>query len=586
MTDNANTWIIGGISTPRLTWGEVRAGKSHQCRICGVILLTGERPGFCCAKGTRDGEVQPLPPLPVEYNTVINHPSLSSLSRVLNLIFSFASLETTHPFPEINGPPGFVAIQGKVYHRVRPTHQNSAVRWLLYDGFMDGFAPHTNWADIIPAPWLNSVRSALFRINPFVAGLRSLNQIGAPDVSLVLEDTGTAEIAAVMAYDNTTQAQIKARRLVISRQNGSNQKISTVSRFWEPLAYPLLFPHGTLGWGVIGTGTDVRWDAPQDVGVDAPTTQMWHYRARILREPRFQIFGRLANEYLVDMFSRDLESRLNFIRANQPRIRMEDAALMGVEEINSTENVYLPSSFLGSRRWATEQIADSLAIAAVYGGPTFFITMTCNPEWPEIQSQLRPGQDFTDIPVVVVRVFKRKLALLQKALKKMFPNAGRQLYSIHSIEFQKRGLPHAHILVKFFRDCVNPRDIDIIVSAEIPTNAEDASLVKRFMMHNHPAPDKPRSKYCQREEPDGSRSCRFRYPHPLQEVTTVDTEGRVHYRRRRPGDEMVVPYCLPLLRKYQCHLNFEVANTSHIFQYLFKYIKKGMTLRKFVIHFH
>jgi hypothetical protein len=39
---------------------------------------------------------------------------------------------------------------------------------------------------------------------------------------------------------------------------------------------------------------------------------------------------------------------------------------------------------------------------------------------------------------------------------------------------------------------------------------------------------------------------------------------------------MVVPYCLELLRKFECHLNFEVANTSHIFQYLFKYLHKGI----------
>ena len=47
---------------------------------------------------------------------------------------------------------------------------------------------------------------------------------------------------------------------------------------------------------------------------------MWHYRAQILREERFQIFGRLTNEYIVDMFSRDLECRLNYIRSNQLRL--------------------------------------------------------------------------------------------------------------------------------------------------------------------------------------------------------------------------------------------------------------------------
>ena len=44
--------------------------------------------------------------------------------------------------------------------------------------------------------------------------------------------------------------------------------------------------------------------------LDAPTTQIWLYRARILREPHFCIFGRLTNEYVVDMFTRELECRL------------------------------------------------------------------------------------------------------------------------------------------------------------------------------------------------------------------------------------------------------------------------------------
>ena len=248
---------------------------------------------------------------------------------------------------------------------------------------------------------------------------------------------------------------------------------------------------------------------------------------------------------------------------------------MEYADTQPSENIYLPSSFLGSKHWVSNQIADSLAIAAALGNPTFFITMTCNTQWPEIQSRLLPGQTFTDVPVVVARVFKRKLTLLLKVLKTMFINAGKQIYSIHSIEFQKCGLPHAHILVKYGSPCHNPNDIDSIVSAEMPSNPEDANLVRTFMLHHHPSLDRPLSKYCQRELPDGSRKCRFGYPWPLQPTTAIDNEGRVHYRRRHQGDEMVVPHCLALLCKFRCHINFEVSGTSHIFQYLFKYIHKG-----------
>ena len=158
----------------------------------------------------------------------------------------------------------------------------------------------------------------------------------------------------------------------------------------------------------------------------------------------------------------------------------------------------------------------------------------------------------------------------------MFPNAGKILYRMHVIEFQKRGLPHAHILIKFAKDCVLPSDIDKVISAEIPEDASDAALVRKFMLHqhrNHANGGPPQS--CQRMTSSGRYKCRFHFPHALQEFTTINFEGRVHYRRRKPGDQWVVAHCLELLRKFNCHINFEAANTSHLFSYLFKYVHKG-----------
>ncbi|THU98510.1 hypothetical protein K435DRAFT_818830 [Dendrothele bispora CBS 962.96] len=125
--------------------------------------------------------------------------------------------------------------------------------------------------------------------------------------------------------------------------------------------------------------------------------------------------------------------------------------------------------------------------------------MTCNPKWPEIKSQLRSGQNFSDVPIVVARVFRRRLALFEKALHTMFRNAGKVIYLIRSIEFQKcRGLPHAHILIKLERDCVEPAHIDSIISASMPSSPEDADLIQKFMIHKHPRESDPPSDYCQR----------------------------------------------------------------------------------------
>jgi len=586
-SNDSPTWLIAPISEPKLTWGATRNGATHSCSHCHILLLTGERQGFCCGpNGNRLDAIPPLPPLPFEFFIFLNDPHISHFSRKLNLLYSFASMESSHTFPS-PAPPSFLAIAGRIYHRIRDNRMdNSAIRWILYDGFDDTHRPHETQARSLPPLWIAAVQSALLRVNPLTQRIITLRQSNVDlltsTASVIIEDSGTQEIAAIISYENTTAAELKPRSLIITLTNSRPQQIPTVSRLWEPLAYPLFFPSGTLGWGV---SNELSATQTQTYNSDVPTTQIWHYRAMLLREQRFAIFGRLTNEYVVDMFSRDLECRLHYIRTNQQRIRAaeEDALLMDRNDVNDAENIYLPASFLGSWRWCSNQISDSLAIAAAYGPPTFFITMTCNADWPEIRSQLRPGQNYTDIPVVVCRVFKQKLNKLFQCLRHMFPHAGSLLYILHCIEFQKRGLPHAHILIKYTFDCLQPQDIDNVITARIPDDPSDANIVRKFMLHsNHPSavistqpPDAAHPlRYCERWR-NNCRVCRFGYPKDLRESTFIDTHGRVHYARPSSGDERVVPHCLPLLRKFLCHLNFELAGSGHLFQYLFKYIHKG-----------
>lgn len=153
---------------------------------------------------------------------------------MLNLIFSFTALETTHQFPHPNGPPGFFTIEGRVYHRVWPSHPNSIIWWLLYDGLMKNSISYADWAAAIPPMWLDVVARLLVMYNPFIQSLIHLSMIDpvlCPMASLMLKDDSSAsEIAAIMNFSSTSRTETDCRNIIVFWHNGGNQSVPTISR--------------------------------------------------------------------------------------------------------------------------------------------------------------------------------------------------------------------------------------------------------------------------------------------------------------------------------------------------------------------
>jgi Helitron helicase-like domain at N-terminus len=141
------------------------------------------------------------------------------------------------------------------------------------------------------------------------------------------------------------------------------------------------------------------------------------------------------------MYSRIEEERLAYIQ----RSHVSRAQEIHADVDESSVDIELPASFLGSHKWASEQTADSLALACAFRKPSYFFMMTCNPEWPEITARLQPGQNASDVPVVVVQAFE---ICLQRLLQILHTCFGHLVYMIKVIEFQKCGFPHAHIIAK------------------------------------------------------------------------------------------------------------------------------------------
>ena len=83
--------------------------------------------------------------------------------------------------------------------------------------------------------------------------------------------------------------------------------------------------------------------------------------------------------------------------------------------------VILPSTrvILRSPRHMIQKYQDSMTIAYNCGQPDLFLTMTCNPNWREIQENLLPNQQACDRPDICARVFALKVeALIDIVVKK------------------------------------------------------------------------------------------------------------------------------------------------------------------------
>ncbi|XP_072400392.1 uncharacterized protein [Diabrotica undecimpunctata] len=156
-----------------------------------------------------------------------------------------------------------------------------------------------------------------------------------------------------------------------------------------------------------------------------------------------------------------------------------------------------------------------------------------------------------------------------------------------SPKLQKRGLPHAHILV-WLIDKIRPEEIDSIISAEIPDPSADQVLfdiVTANMIHG-PCGTLHRSSPCM-----AHGKCTKNFPKDFTNDTIKNTDGYPIYRRRSPDNggylfiknisntdidnRWVVPYSPLLSKTYNAHINVEFCTSLKSIKYIFKYVHKG-----------
>uniref|UniRef100_A0A0N5BQI5 Helitron_like_N domain-containing protein n=1 Tax=Strongyloides papillosus TaxID=174720 RepID=A0A0N5BQI5_STREA len=170
---------------------------------------------------------------------------------------------------------------------------------------------------------------------------------------------------------------------------------------------------------------------------------------------------------------------------------------------------------------------DGMAIVRKFGKPDFFITMTTNPNWREITENLYPGQLPNDRHDLIARVFKHKSDALIHDLKEN-KIMGNVVYLQSTIEFQKRSLPHIHILVKVSKEDfrLTSDQVDEYVKAEFPDKEKNPCLfeiVTKTMVHSRC--DISKTKVPCWDE--AKNICTKKFPEQYHKVTSITSKDLV-----------------------------------------------------------
>ncbi|GFQ95232.1 ATP-dependent DNA helicase [Trichonephila clavata] len=107
---------------------------------------------------------------------------------------------------------------------------------------------------------------------------------------------------------------------------------------------------------------------------------------------------------------------------------------------------------------------------------------------------------------------------------------------MYTVEWQKRGLPHAHILL-WLEDKIRPESIDEIICAELPDSNIDPALyeiIRTTMIHG-PCGHINKSSPCML-----NGKCTKKYPRCFRKETQTGEDGYPQYRRRSPENGGIV----------------------------------------------
>ena len=182
--------------------------------------------------------------------------------------------------------------------------------------------------------------------------------------------------------------------------------IDAQNRSFDPTHFVLIHYTGRPGWSKDMRYAERHADGTVKNGEDGqpqykPLTPQMYYRYYSYHRDGWDdsLFraNRLYQEWIVSAFIKCDDQRLSYLasQSGQTKLRVEsygatvdmltsDAKLEG-----GGRRTVLPSTSPGSPRAQIQSYHDSMALSRAAGNPTYFITFTANPTWPEVLTRVQ-----------------------------------------------------------------------------------------------------------------------------------------------------------------------------------------------------
>lgn len=606
-----------------------------ECKHCKALKFKGEPEGLCCNSGKVVVPPIPTPPEPLHSLLFVHsRQSTDFLKNIMryNAAFQMTSFVADKRVFHGHFQPTF-KVQGQVYHLLgSPLPLPGKPHNFLQLYFIEGDHPQQSRRQAIVEELDSQIVTDLQHmlhnnndlVKQFKAAVNGISNTTEYRVSIAADhkppgqhprtwNAPTTREVAVIAVGQPTDP----RDIVLKTYDDKLLRIAEDHKFYDALQYPLILWNGQPSYcrNILLVDPTSKMPLKTKGNKEKHVTASDFYAYLLMyRNDDSNVllrFQKLLNQFLVDMWVKAETIQLRYLSTHQKELRADEYvnlkdAIASDRNVNPTDlgkNIILPSSHVNSPRYLHEYAQDAITYARVFHRSALFLTFTCNPSWHEIKAALLPHQQTQHRQDIVARVFRQKVRVFVDVLTKgnVF---GQTSAFVYSIEWQKRGLPHCHLLL-WLSDLVRPNHLDDIISAELPDRQIDPRLfdvILNNMVHGPCGAANPHSPCMEKGK------CTKKYPRSFVQETRIDSNSYPLYKRRAPehggitatipmktknvkGSETtvhfeidnrwVVPYSPILSNMFNAHINVEFCSSERAIKYICKYMTKGIDFAAF-----